>query len=140
MIEKLEIKKVPVPNNPTLAKNVGMDNESLFDKINELVDVVNELQLSIKPILEERESGIKVYEEAQDMYDKAQADPYAEQRKWIGSLVEYKLGDLFLYGILTDIKDGYTLPFVIDGASYTDNCWLPDESVIYHKTKGGDNE
>ena len=43
MIEKLEIKTVPVPNNPAVVKNEGMDNESLFYKINELVDAVNEL-------------------------------------------------------------------------------------------------
>lgn len=43
MIEKLEIKTVPVPNNPALVKSVGMDNESLFNKTNELVDAVNAL-------------------------------------------------------------------------------------------------
>lgn len=98
-------------------------------KINEIIELLNAIVVDV--------DGIKCI----DGSKKAEpADPYAEQRKWVGSLVEYKLGDLFLYGILTDIKDGYTLPFVIDGTSYTDDCWLPDESVIYHKTKGGNNE
>lgn len=96
-------------------------------KINELIDVVNGI-LDYAPLEMAMKSEPKP------------ADKYAEQRKWIGSLVEYKLGDLFLYGILTDIKDGYTLPFVIDGASYTDDCWLPDESVIYTKPKENNNE
>lgn len=35
---------------------------------------IDELQMKLEPILEERESGIKVYEEAQDMYDDAILD------------------------------------------------------------------
>ena len=44
MIKKLEKREVSLPNNPATVKWVGMDNESLFNKINELVDAVNELK------------------------------------------------------------------------------------------------
>lgn len=123
MIEKLNWEEQP--------ENAAKEVQNLIDA---LVDAVNELQLTVSK-MENLEHLKKIGQGFKNLQD-----PYAEQRKWIGSLVEYKLGDLFLYGILTDIKDGYTPPFVIDGTSYTDDCWLPDESVIYHATKGDDNE
>ena len=43
MIEKLTTYPRPLPNNPMIVENIGMDNESLFNKINELVDAVNEI-------------------------------------------------------------------------------------------------
>lgn len=44
MIKKLKTYPRPLPNNPVVVENIGMDNESLFNKINELCDAVNELQ------------------------------------------------------------------------------------------------
>ena len=47
MLKKLTTYPRPLPNNPVVVEYVGMDNKSLFDKINELVDAVNELQKRI---------------------------------------------------------------------------------------------
>ena len=124
MIEKLEIKKVPVPNNPALAKNVGMENENLFDKINELVDTVNELQTKIE-ILEEH---------AHPTARTEPADPYIEQRRWIGKLCwfwdnqeEYKF-----VGILWEIADNGTY-FQKGGIISYLNCEpvKPDDDIIF---------
>ena len=122
-----------------------------------VIDTVNELQLSMKPILEERKSGIKVYEEAQDMYDNAildalkdkqvdvvvePADPYAEQRKWIGKLCRFwnfKNGavDIGILKAVDNLKP--TIPYINDiDCSYA-FCEpvKPDDDIIY---KGGDND
>ena len=102
--------------------DIGTSEIEQVESYNALVDAVNELQLSMKPILEERKSGIKVYEEAQDMYDNAildalkdkkvdvvvePADPYAKQRKWIGKLCKFWDIDSYnlYYGPLTKIHD-----------------------------------
>ena len=50
MIKKLEKREVSLPNNPATVKWVGMDNESLFNKINELVDAVNKYEDIIRQI------------------------------------------------------------------------------------------
>ena len=111
-----------------LKRPVKIGGTTFREKINELVDAVNELQLSIKPILEERESGIKVYEEAQDMYDNAildalkdkqvdvvvePADPYAEQRKCIGCLCKFRdtYEAKWHFGILEEIYQHSDFPF-----------------------------
>lgn len=77
MIEKLEKQQVPLPDNPAVVKWVGMDNESLFNKINELVGAVNAL--------------VYEHDKDSDWYDgnhiadtSKKVDPYTEQRKWIG--------------------------------------------------------
>lgn len=131
MIKKLEIKTVPVPNNSALVKNVGMDNESLFDKINELVDVVNAL-------IKENNIHEKQVDELQM---KKTSDPFAEQRKWIGKLCWFwdnKKEDGF-YCVLGRIDKDDEYPYVRQGywdARYK-HCEPVSEDLIY---KGGDNE
>lgn len=126
-----------------LKRPVKIGGTTFREKINELVDAVNELQKQYDSVCvwvgeqklnynPDTTKGLSTLVEEPEP-----TDPYAEQRKWIGSLVEYKIGGDYYYGILTDIKDGYNPPFVIDNNSYTDDVWLPDESVIY---KGGNNE
>lgn len=126
-------------------------NSSIINKINELVNAVNELQLSIKPILEERESGIKVYEESQDMYDNAildalkdkqvdvvvePADPYAEQRKWIGKACYFwdNNAQTKAFGWLEKIdQEENEAPFMTNFGQWYDNCEpvKPDDDIIY---------
>lgn len=98
--------------------------------VNQLVDAVNVLQCK----------NVHTESDLQDlMYPKEikcenAQDPYAEQRKWIGCLVEYgNADDGFRYGILTNIEPRYSAyPFEIDnGRDATADCWLPDESVFY---------
>lgn len=131
MIEKL--KNIPFDMN-------GKPS-AVWLKINELVDAVNDIidwikrtdetivKYGIKPIQEKIAQGFKNLQ-----------DPYAEQRKWIGCLVEYgNADDGFRYGILTNIEPRYSAyPFEIDnGRDATADCWLPSKTIFY---KGGDNE
>lgn len=149
MIEKLNVASIQIESD----NNAKLE---LSNKINELVDAVNELQLSIKPILEERASEIKVCEEAQDMYDNAildalknkevdvvvePADPYTEQRKWIGKLCWF--WDIYpedrKLDILVEINAGDTCtPYETD-TSYFHSCEpvKPDDDIIF---KGGKDE
>lgn len=131
MIEKLktinQYDETEIDMDVNSVAGLVYENTPLVQKINELVDAVNELQLSIKPILEERESGITVYEEAQDMYDNAildalkdkqvdvveePADSYAEQRKWIGKLCKFRDKDYkdnqWDYGLLQAVANAET--------------------------------
>ena len=109
MIERFNLEKVNNPGEATLLA---------YAKLNELVDAVNELKENLKPILEERESGIKVYEEV--MPNMKPADPYAEQRKWIGKLCRFRDNDCdeWNYGILKSINNiECSFPFM-DAESY----------------------
>ena len=140
MIEKLEIKTVP--NNPTIVKNVGMDNESLFYKINELVDAVNSI-VSVQEKLIDSRFVVETKHETP-------VAPYAEQRKWIGKLCRFWNKTEYtddLYGFLTDIvptnkykpEDNYFVPFKDEFGSFYEHCEpvKPDDDIIY---KGDDND
>ena len=100
--------------------------------LNELVDAVNSIVSVQEKLIDSRFVVETKHEEP--------ADPYAEQRKWIGCLVEYgNADDGFSYGILTNIEPRYSAyPFEIDnGRDATSDCWLPSKTIFY---KGGDNE
>ena len=109
----------------------------IINKINELVDAVN-------GILAAQEQYATIYNEdivpMLTPQNETPADPYAEQRKWIGCLVEYgNADDGFRYGILTNIEPRYSAyPFEIDnGRDATADCWLPSKTIFY---KGDNNE
>lgn len=148
-IQKLKLTGRDIYENTALAK------------INELVDAVNDLKFATNHILEERESEIKVYEEAQDMYDNAildalkdkqvdvvveLADLYAEQRRWIGKLCKFWFADAEhpTFGILDFVDAGpHPEPFHIN-CGESEQGWyphcepvLPTDNAIY---KGGGNE
>ena len=142
-----------------------------LEKLNELVDAVNELQL-VKDVMFNRIDMLNnaicdirnrittlddptYHEKAQDMYDNAildalkdkqvdvvvePADPYAEQRKWIGKLCRCWDSDINddTWGILQDVKDNKTEKYYLYGIGY-EHCEpvKPDDDIIY---KGGDNE
>ena len=111
-----------------LKRPVKIGGTTFREKINELVDTVNSIVSVQEKLIDSRFVVETKHEEP--------ADPYAEQRKWIGHLVEYgNANDGFKYGILTNIEPIYNAyPFEIDnGRDATADCWLPDESVFYKK-------
>lgn len=114
--------------NANLYKDTTDMFEDFREKINEIVDVINKLQKNYNNVC------IWVGEQKLKKDTIEPADPYAEQRKWIGHLVEYgNVDDGLKYGILTNIEPIYSaFPFEIDnGRDATADCWLPDESVFY---------
>ena len=143
MIENIKREFVSYGNESTYRD----DKKQIFDYLsilkhttNQLVDAVNEIKENLKPILEERESGIKVYEEV--MPNMKPTDPYAEQRKWIGCLCRfwddnYKITKHF--GILTRIDETAIVKYEAEDGFWYCACEpvLPTDNAIY---KGGDNE
>lgn len=106
--------------------------KNLLLKVDELVDAVNNIDSVQKKLIDSR----FVVETKHEI----PADPYAEQRKWIGCLVEYgNADDGFRYGILTNIEPRYSAyPFEIDnGRDATAVCWLPSKTIFY---KDGEND
>ena len=103
------------------------ENTPLIQKINELVDVVNELQATISKMGNVAENG---------NFAKNAQDPYAEQRKWIGKLcrVRDKLDAKWNYRILKSVdKTISTHPFW-DAEDYEWEICEPvsqDDFVIY---------
>ena len=141
MIEKLDLDNgyATVDWLPTQhGKRCGA--KEIQNTVNQLVDAVNVLQAAVA-ILEEH---------AHPTAKTEPADPYAEQRKWIGKLcrfwnkTEYTDG---LYGFLTDIvptnkykpEDNYFVPFKDEFGSFYEHCEpvKPDDDIIY---KGDDND
>ena len=132
----------------------------LAEKINELIDAVNTIQkereaewFEIKEwigILEAVRKSVNVHEkqidELQEAFEsihpcfkykdlnKIQADPYAEQRKWIGTLCRCWDSDINddIWGILQDIKDNKTEKYYLYGIGY-EHCKpvKPDDDIIY---------
>lgn len=103
-----------------------------------LAEKINEIIYELNHILEERESGIKVYEEV--MPNMEPADPYAEQRKWIGKVCRFRdehfEPDCWGYGVLEDIDDKDP----VTGRNFrsSDGYWYdccepvkPDDNIIY---------
>lgn len=135
MLEKLS--EYEITNRDGSFINVDCNTKiinTLVRKINNLVDAVNEIM-----------TWRFETDEDSDWYDDPKhreqpSDPYAEQRKWNGCLVEYgNAEDGFKYGILTNIEPIFSAyPFEIDnGRDATANCWLPSKTIFY---KGGNNE
>jgi hypothetical protein len=97
----------------------------LAEKINELIDTVNELVLC---------------EQARTCYElihknETPADPYIEQRKWIGCLCRFwfnnkKQADI---GILGDIDEGEIYPYFNADLGHYKYCEpvKPDDDIIY---------
>ena len=109
-----------------------VSKKDIILKINKLVDAVNELQAQVA-ILEEH---------AHPTAKTEPTDPYAEQRKWIGTLCRFRhaLGVDPTYGILGEISTDSDFPYY---KKDTDTYWKycepvkPDDDIIY---KGGDND
>lgn len=126
MIEKLDILKnvANCVNKDGLTRVVS--GPDCICKINEIIDELNH-------ILEERESGIKVYEEV--MPNMKPADPFAEQRKWIGKLCRFWQHDIenAVYDILEEINENKEEPFCPRDWHSFRYCEpvKPDDDIIY---------
>ena len=116
-------------------------------KINELVDAVNEFEkdreeikewIAIVSDLRSRvpvvESRVSILEE--HLHPTAKTDPYAEQRKWIGKLCQFRdnYSDKWNYGILKSINNiECSFPF----KDMEDYEWAicepvkPDDDIIF---------
>lgn len=143
MIEKLQTWQKPLPNNPAVVENMGMDNKSLFEKINELVDAVNILQESqntywtdiaeIKKELQTRAENVQP--DAETRPENVQ-DKFAEQRKWIGKLCWFwdDVPEEKIIDVLSHIDTNGAYPYVMcDHQVHYGNCKpvKPDDPIIY---------
>ena len=118
--------------------NLVYENTPLIQKLNELVDAVNNQQIQLNNHecrLLDLHSRITALEDP--TYHEEPADPYAEPRKWIGYLCwfwneNYEDG---VIGILTGVFDNADRPFErnIDQTLYK-HCEpvKPDSELIYH--------
>lgn len=137
MIEKLDI------------KNGGVEDLlNCIKKINELVDAVNELQKQIDKmsfaILDlATPNGENKALESIKAESKTSADPYAEQRQWIGCVCRfwYDNPNDTLLDYLEKIQTGKNGVeyYAKESGDWFPNCKpvLPTDNAIY---KGGDNE
>lgn len=124
MIEKLDVMKDTrnVIDKDGIVHTAA--NFTAIEKINELVDAVNELQISAN-----RMGFDKPKENKQD--------PYAEQRKWIGKLCRFwdeeYVPSFGIIGILTDVNDKESHPFQVNHRDRWGNCEpvKPDDDIIY---------
>lgn len=156
MIEKLSFIKSTINclDRKGFVRNVA--EGGIVNKVNEVVDAINELQEMYKSC--DNQIGILAKHIAKLQHDNLEKancqenvqdrmigcttldipesyknDPYAEQREWIGCLVEYgNADDGFRYGILTNIEPRYSAyPFEIDnGRDATADCWLPSKTIF----------
>lgn len=134
MIEKIRTTEQGLYNeHGTFLGTMSKDTDSLTlaNKINELVDAVNKLDA----LLDLTNTTI------QAIKNETPADPYAEQRKWIGKLCMFSNGDGFdEVGYLTEIDpDMPEYKFRCNCHDYYEQCKpiKPDDDIIY---KGGNNE
>lgn len=158
MIEKL-------PQNIILPRDANGHKTPVFfmwDKIDELVDAVNEIMTwrfeTDDETLENRECAENAHDPIDDevreeirrvsrclnttpaerykiAIDSGFQDQFAEQRKWIGHLVEHNTPDNDSgngYGILTAIYPGKVYPFEINGGEYyAHSVRLPRADILY---------
>lgn len=143
MIEKLEpIKAFNCSDTPQAKMQHHSYHNDCINKINELVDAVNELQ-------KHEEQHLDLLTELNEMRlhkNKAPAknvqDKFAEQRKWIGCLCRFwfdnkKQADI---GILGDIDEDEIHPYFNADLGHNYKCCepvKPDDDIIY---KGDNNE
>lgn len=113
-----------------LKRPVKIGGTTFREKINELVDAVNGLQEafeSIHPCLKYKD------------LNKTPADPYAEQRKWIGKLCKFRdnYEDKWHFGVLEEIYERSDFPF----GDFDNFEWAicepvkPDDNIIYKGDK-----
>lgn len=152
-----------------LKRPVKIGGTTFREKINEIIDAVNELQKQIDKVscaildLATPDGENKALKSIQDhrpnmvmddpfgphsnIYEQGRpADPYAEQRKWIGKLCKFWFADAEnpTFGILDFVDAGpHPEPFHIN-CGESEQGWFPhcepvkpDDDIIY---KGGDND
>ena len=125
MIEKLDRRlRQERDSDFTISEPVSIGE--MQEKINELIDVVNDLVFCV-------DNDIPYHAEKAKTEP---ADPYAEQRKWIGKLCRCWDSDINndTWGILQDIRDNKTEKYYMYGIGY-EHCEpvIPDDNIIYKK-------
>lgn len=141
MIEKLDKKLAGNINSFNMSQNIAVALKAI-NKINELVDAVNELQEMRKSC--DNQIGILAEQIAKLQHDnsgKANCqenvqDKFAEQHKWIGCLCRFwfdntKQADI---GILGDIDEDEIHPYFNADLGYNYKCCepvKPDDDIIY---------
>lgn len=153
----MEIKKIDIPQSTAIDASVlwgGINDNVLATKINEVIDVVNKLKTMAKntnTILESLVQENNIHEKQIDELQmkvepekcETPANPYAEQRKWIGCVCRfwYDNPDDTVLDYLGKIQTGENGIEYYGKETYD---WFPhcepvkpDDDIIY---KGGDNE
>jgi hypothetical protein len=130
MIEKLDKHLASNINSCNMSQNIMVAHKAI-EKINEIVDLLNAIVVDV--------GGTKCVDGS-----KAPADPYAEQRKWIGCVCRfwYDNPNDTLLDYLDKIqtgKNGVVQYYAKESGDWFPNCKpvLPIDNAIY---KGGDNE
>lgn len=127
MVEKLKLHQV-FDNNGKVYAAAEPDNTELREKINELIDVVNELQAQVA-ILEEHAHPTATTEPV---------DKFAKQKRWIGKLCwfwdnnSYEKGTMAILDTIDESNEtGYY--FQTGKGSYWQHCEpvLPYDDGIY---------
>lgn len=120
-------------------------SKDAFDKINELIDAVNEFQKILHDVVNESVKNMSWVNSLEDAVFELRAkvkrtaepaDPYAEQRKWIGKLCRFWDGKNpkdYAYGTLIEI-DEYG-DFKCDTMTWFNHCEPvnPEDDIIYKK-------
>lgn len=136
-----------------LKRPVKIGGTTFREKINELIDAANEYEkdreeikawIAIVSDLRSRvpvvESRVAILEEHAHPTAETPADPYAEQRKWIGKLCKFwdDEDEGYVYEILIDIEDdGSDYPYKMtdeDSENWTmsyKHCEPVSEDLIY---------
>ena len=139
MIEKLK-REPEVRSDGAILGVRTPDCSELTDKINELVDAVNELQkheeqhLDLLTQLNEMRlhQDKEPAENSQSSKMERPADPYAEQRKWVGKLCKFWdfVYDNYYFDTLKGITDKGL--FIGHNGSW-EHCEpvLPDDDIIF---------
>ncbi len=119
--------------------------QKIYPSTLELVDKINEIVYNVNVLQMHEERRLDLLTELNCCIQQARkkpADPYAEQRKWVGKLCKF---DGKHYGILKRISNSDTIhvwkdgPFGSSDGFWYDSCELvkPDDDLIY---KGDNNE
>ncbi len=102
----------------------------ITQKINELVDAVNELQLTVSK-MENLEHLKKIGQGFKNLQD-----PYAEQRKWVGKLCGFWDDNCKItkhFGVLTRIDETAIIPYEAENGFWYCACEpvKPTDDIIF---------
>ena len=160
MIKKVEITTNTEPQTK-LEKAILLVFNGVAMKLNEIIDAVNKLETMakntntvLKSLVEENNIHEKQIGDLQNRittlddptYHKAEpdpADPYTEQRKWIGKLCRFWDDDAFVtsndwaFGILTSIDKGMQYQYCCNNNCNFKHCEpvKPDDDIIYKEER-----
>lgn len=126
-----------------MIEKLDKDCGKLQKKINELVDKVNDLTTNLdgqaRTLIEQKDKIAILEEHAHPTATTEPADPYAEQRQWIGKLCSFwdEKEEEKVFGILTTIDSDCGLsdmcPYWNDTTkNWFEHCEPVKDDIIYH--------